>query len=94
MPKDRPPSYEGVLLRDADILEQLGVVGILRTVSKVGRDTRFIYFSDALKVLQKNLEHLPGQLALNASRKLAEPRLVVLRQFLASAAAETGDIPW
>lgn len=94
MPKDKPASYEGVLLRDADILEQLGVVGILRTVSKVGRDTRFVYFSDALKVLQKNLEHLPGELVLNGSRKLAEPRLVVLRQFVASAAAETGDIQW
>jgi uncharacterized protein len=94
MPKDKPANYEGVILRDADILEQLGVVGILRTVSKVGRDTRFIYFSDALKVLQKNLEHLPGQLVLNASRRLAEPRIAVLRQFLTSAAAESGEIPW
>ena len=94
MPQDTPTSYEGVLLRDADILEQLGAVGILRTVSKVGRDTRFIYFSDALKVLAGNLEKLPGQLALAASRNLAESRIAMLSQFLASASVETGDIAW
>jgi uncharacterized protein len=40
-PSSEPTSFEGTALRDADILEQLGAVGILRTVSKVGRDTRF-----------------------------------------------------
>ncbi len=34
--------FEGTLLRDADILEQLGAIAVLRTVSKVGRDTRFV----------------------------------------------------
>ncbi len=94
MPKDTPSSYEGTLLRDADILEQLGVVGVLRTVSKVGRDTRFTLFSDALKVLASNLEKLPGQLSLRASQELAEPRVAILREFLANAAFETGDMPW
>src|SRR5690349_12947763 len=54
LPSTEPASFEGVLLRDADILEQLGAVGILRTVSKVGRDTRFLTFADALRVLEKN----------------------------------------
>jgi uncharacterized protein len=39
--KDEPATMEATILRDADILEQLGAVGILRMVSKVGRDTRF-----------------------------------------------------
>jgi uncharacterized protein len=88
MPGGNPATLEGVIVRDGDILEQLGAAGILRTVSKVGRDTRFTVFPDALRVLQKNLETLPGQLRLPASRKLAEPRLKVLKAFLDAAKAE------
>lgn len=87
-PKDNPTSIEGIILRDADILEQLGAVTVLRTVCKIGRDTRFKIFPDALKVMQKNAETLPAQLKLEASRKLAAPRLLALQQFLAAAEAE------
>jgi uncharacterized protein len=86
--QDNPKSLEGIILRDADILEQLGAVTVLRTVCKIGRDTRFQTFPDALRVLRKNLEILPGQLKLPASQKLAVPRLQVLQQFLDAAQAE------
>lgn len=88
MPGGNPAMLEGVIIRDADILEQLGAVGILRNVSKVGRDTRFRIFPDALRVLEKNFETLPGQLRLPVSRKLAEPRMLVLKAFLDAAKAE------
>jgi uncharacterized protein len=88
MPAGNPATLEGVLVRDADILEQLGAAGILRTVSKVGRDTRFQTFPDALRVLQKNLDTLPGQLRLPVSRQLAEPRVRLLWEFLEAASAE------
>ncbi|MEI7534454.1 MAG: phosphohydrolase, partial [Verrucomicrobiae bacterium] len=87
-PKDSPTTMEGIILRDADILEQLGAVAVLRTVCKIGRDTRFKTFPDALRVLQKNADTLLDQLTLPASRTLAGPRLQVLRQFLAAANAE------
>ena len=87
-PAGNPTTMEGIIIRDADILEQLGAAGILRTVSKVGRDTRFQIFPDALRVLQKNLETLPGQLRLPAARTLAESRLQVLAAFLQSATSE------
>ncbi len=87
-PHENPASIEGVILRDADILEQLGAVAVLRTVCKIDRDTRFKIFPDALRLLQKNADTLPGQLKLPISRKLAVPRLQVLRQFLAAALAE------
>jgi uncharacterized protein len=87
-PAANPTTFEGTLLRDADILEQVGAVGILRTVSKVGRDTRFARFQDALRVLRRNLEGLPAQLRLESSRRLAEPRLKALQAFLESAEAE------
>ena len=90
-PGAEPTCFEGVLLRDADILEQLGAVAILRTVSKVGRDTRFVHFSDALDVLRKNAEVLPARLQLDFARRLAEPRIRVLRAFLEAAACELGE---
>jgi uncharacterized protein len=87
-PMGNPTTMEGIIIRDADILEQLGAAGILRTVSKVGRHTRFKVFPDALRVLQKNRETLPGQLRLPAARVLAEPRLQVLAAFLQAATNE------
>lgn len=87
-PQENPTTVEGIIVRDADILEQLGAITVLRTVCKIGRDTRFHTFPDALRVLRKNAEVLPGQLKLPAARKLAEPRLKVLREFLAAAEAE------
>lgn len=94
MPSSEPDCIEGVLLRDADILEQLGAVGILRTVSKVGRDSRFVRFDDALKVLRWNLEQLPSLLKLQSSREEAAKRVEVLRQFLEAAIDEAGSTPW
>jgi len=88
LPSREPTTFEGKLIRDADILEQLGAIGVLRTVSKVGRDTRFILFEDALRVLRRNVEQLPGQLLLDSARRLAESRVDSLRAFLAAAAAE------
>jgi uncharacterized protein len=87
-PKDNPTTIEGIILRDADILEQLGAVTVLRTLCKIGRDTRFKTFPDALRVMRKNADILPGQLKLPASQKLAGPRLQVLHQFLEAAQAE------
>jgi len=88
LPSGRPGSFEGVLLRDADILEQLGAIGILRAVSKVGRDTRFIRFSDALELLKRQAEQLPVQLQLDSARRLAQPRVKILRTFLEAAQSE------
>ena len=89
-PQEKPATMEGVIVRDADILEQLGATGILRTVCKIGRDTRFQTFPDALRVLQKNADTLPDQLTLPTARQLAIPRLAALRNFLAAAQAEQG----
>jgi uncharacterized protein len=93
-PQASPCTFEGNVLRDADILEQLGAVSVLRTVSKVGRDTRFTLFSDALRILRNNLEELPGKLRLDSARRLAEARVQTLRVFLAAAEAEADGIDY
>jgi uncharacterized protein len=88
LPSTKPTSFEGALLRDADILEQLGAIAVLRTVSKVGRDTRFVRYADAIRILRGNVEKLPPQLELASARRLAKPRVETLKAFLAAAEAE------
>jgi uncharacterized protein len=88
-PSGQPTTLEGRILRDADILEQLGAIGILRTVCKVGRDTRFQTFTAAVDSLKKALTTLPGQLTLDRSRKLAEPKIKLLQAFLESVEEES-----
>lgn len=89
-PKDEPKTLEATILRDADILEQLGAIGILRTVSKVGRDTRFSRFTEAVDVLRSNLTQLPGQIRLDSARRLAQSRIAALQTFL-QAVDDEGD---
>ncbi len=88
-PQDAPGTIEGILLRDADILEQLGSVGILRVVAKIGRDTRYRIFTDAVATLRRNLAELPGKLRLESAKELAEPRIALLREFLRQIDEET-----
>jgi uncharacterized protein len=90
-PAFAPQTMEGKILRDADILEQLGAIGILRTVCKVGRDTRFADFTSAVRSLEKALAELPGKLALDTAKKMAEPRIRLLQDFLAGVKQEAGD---
>jgi len=87
-PSGKPTTFEGRLLRDADILEQLGAIAVLRTVSKVGRDTRFVRYADAVQVLRRNFEQLPAQLVLASARRLAQPRVEAMKAFLDAVEAE------
>ena len=89
-PHDEPQTIEATILRDADILEQLGAIGILRTAAKLGSDTRFHRFSDVRNSLQRALDTLPVQIRLEGTRTLAAPRIVALQSFLTSLEAEAG----
>jgi uncharacterized protein len=91
-PAFAPSTIEGKILRDADILEQLGAIGILRTVCKVGRDTRFEDFSSAVRSLEKALAELPGKLGLETAKRMAEPRVKALREFLEGVRSEAGEL--
>jgi uncharacterized protein len=90
-PQDTPLTLEATIARDADILEQLGAVGILRTVAKLGSDTRFNTFTDAVTALRKQLTTLPAKLLLQSSKVLAVPRIRTLQAFLEATTAEAGE---
>jgi len=89
-PHDAPQTIEATILRDADILEQLGAIGILRTAAKLGADTRFHRFSDVRNSLQRALDTLPAQIHLDATRALAAPRIAALQNFLTALETESG----
>jgi uncharacterized protein len=93
LPRNAPLNLEGEILRDADILEQLGAIGVARMLSKVGRDTRYRTYSDAMAALRRNLQDLPGQIRLRAARQLAKDRIRLLRDFLAAAETEADGQP-
>ena len=81
-PHRSPSALEGTILRDADILEQLGAIGIVRVTAKIGRDTRYPTFTDAATTLRKALSDLPGKLHLETAKTLARPKIALLESFL------------
>jgi uncharacterized protein len=91
-PQDEPACIEAVLLRDADMLEQLGAIGAIRALVKVGRDTRFPTASSVLPVLRRAVEHLPGKLRLESARRLGAPRAALLGSLVAAIEDEAGDL--
>ncbi len=88
LPTAEPSTMEGTILRDADILEQLGAIAVLRTGCKVGRDTRFATFTQVAESLRSALLKLPPLLKLETSRTLAQPKIVALEMFLTSLERE------
>ncbi len=91
-PQDTPKEPEAIILRDADILEQLGAIGAMRALAKVGRDTRYATFSSVLPVLRRSLDELPERLHLKAAKDLAVPRIELFRHFISSAEEEAGEL--
>jgi len=91
-PQDHPEAYEAVLLRDADILEQLGAVGALRAFVKVGRDTRFPTFTSVIPGLRRAVDELPEKLSTEAARSMARPKIEILAAFLEALEKEAGAL--
>ncbi|MBS1802011.1 MAG: HD domain-containing protein [Acidobacteria bacterium] len=90
-PKDDPTTVEATLLRDADILEQLGAIGLLRAAVKVGRDTRYPTFTSILPVLTHAVNQLANQTRLAQTKVMAQSRAEMLRSFLAALENEARD---
>jgi uncharacterized protein len=91
LPRETPLSFEATLLRDADILEQLGAIGTLRTAAKLDSDTRFHQLSDVRASLRRTSLTLPPLIHLDATRTLAAPRIATLKTFLTALDAEAGE---
>jgi uncharacterized protein len=73
-----------ILLCDADALDFLGTVGVLRNFSRFFQDMRRAYDD-----IQRRMATLPAALILETSRALAAERLPRMEQLLAAFEAET-----
>jgi uncharacterized protein len=71
-------SIESILLRDADVLDFLGVVGVLRDFSKNARDLRTAY-----ETVRKRREKLPGMLVIDKAKAIAADRIREMDALLA-----------
>jgi len=72
-------SIEAILLSDADGLDFLGVVGVLRDISKNPRELRKGYES-----AKKRKEKVPAMLCLEKSRELAAERIKQMDELLST----------
>ena len=77
-----PTSVEGKILRDADILEQLGAIGILRVVAK----DRPGYALPHIHRCRRHFAQSPGRFARQTApgqrESLAQPKIDLLESFL------------
>jgi HD superfamily phosphodiesterase len=71
-------SLESILLRDADILDFLGIVGVLRDFSKNARELRKAY-----TITKQRREQLPSMLSLDKAKVIAEQRVKTMDELLA-----------
>jgi len=71
-------SIESILLCDADALDFLGVVGVLRDFSKNAQDLRKAY-----EVTKKRREKLPGLIYLDKFKEIAVERIRQMDELLA-----------
>ena len=71
-------SFESILLSDADALDFLGVVGVLRDVSKNPKDLRKAY-----ETIQARREKVPGLIRLPKAKEIAAKRIRQMDDLLA-----------
>ncbi|HMK92484.1 MAG TPA: HD domain-containing protein [Thermoleophilia bacterium] len=76
---DPDRAIEAVLLSDADGLDFLGAVGVLRDFSKKPKDMRAAY-----DTVRKRRGSVPARLCLDESRQLAAARLAEMDEVLAA----------
>jgi uncharacterized protein len=77
-------SIEAVLLCDADMLDFLGVVGVLRDFSKNAKNLRKAY-----ETTRKRRAKLPGSLILEKSKEIAARRLRQMDDLFAAFEADS-----
>jgi uncharacterized protein len=77
-------SLESILLRDADVLDFLGVVGIMRDVSKNPRNLR-----KARQEIQKRRDKLPALLCLEKAQEIAAERIKEMDELLVQFEVES-----
>jgi hypothetical protein len=77
-------SIESILLSDADALDFLGVVGVMRDCAKSSKDLK-----GAVETIKKRRERLPNMIRLDKSKTIAAKRIKEMDELLTTFEEET-----
>ncbi len=90
----RPPDTLAVamLFRDADILDFLGAIDIVRIVSLTKRERIAPDLPSAIEVIRKQMNEMPGRLQSDAAKREGERRVEEMRRFLDALSRETDSL--
>lgn len=86
---DRPKDGEAIMLHDADALDFLGTIGIVRLVSVTKRHTWAQNLSGAFATLHQFKIDLPNKLITNTAKNIATQRIAEMNQFVSFLNQET-----
>lgn len=84
-------SEEAVYLRDADILDNLGNIGLMRLFSLIGHDDLIRTPEDALERARTFAEALPNKVYTKAGRRLAVKRREEMLRFLSGIKRQSSE---
>lgn len=87
-------SDEAIYLRDSDILDNLGNIGLVRLFSLVGQDELIKTPEDAMERARTFAEALPNKIHTKAGRRLAVKRREEILRFLAGIKRQTAEYAW
>lgn len=83
-----PEGPEAVALHDADLVDFLGATGAARMLAVTGDRPDY---DQAIGRIEQFAANLPGRLKTDAARRMAEPRLEIMRAFLTELRRETPE---
>lgn len=87
-------SDEAVYIRDANILDSLGNVGLMKLFSLVGHDELITSPEDALMRAQVFAEALPKKIYSKTGRRIAVKRREEIMRFLSGIKRQTSEYAW
>jgi uncharacterized protein len=88
---DQPTDKEAIVMHDADALDFLGAIGIIRLVSVTERHAWAENLSGALITLHQFKTDLPNKLITNTAKRIALKRTLEMDQFFKTLKQETYD---
>ena len=85
---------EAVYLRDSDILDNLGNIGLMRLFSLVGQDELILTPENAIDRARLFADALPRKVSTKAGKRLALKRREETFRFLAGIKRQTAEFAW
>ena len=84
-----PVVPEAIYLHDADALDWLGAIGVVRIFGLVDPEGGEPTSRDAITTIEDNLKNVPSKIVSPAGKNLVAPRVAETRQFLQQLRAES-----